>query len=93
MTRTEVQDRVMEALASVAPELASARLDPDLPLRDQVDLDSMDFLRFVVELHKRLRIDVPEADYQKLSSVRAIVDYASEAANTAGAAREPGHDR
>lgn len=75
MTRAEIQDRVMQALLSVAPELASASLKPDLPLRDQVDLDSMDFLRFVMELHKQLHVEVPEADYQKLASLSGAVDY------------------
>ncbi len=75
MTRAEIQDRVMQALVSVAPELGSASLQPDLPLRDQVDLDSMDFLRFVMALHTQLHVDVPEADYQKFASLSGAVDY------------------
>jgi acyl carrier protein len=75
MTRDEIQAKVMEALAAVAPEVGSVGLQPDVPLRDQVDLDSMDFLRFVMELHKRLGVDVPEPDYGKLVSVSAVVHY------------------
>lgn len=75
MTRADIEQKVKQALCSVAPELESAPLQPELPLRDQVDIDSMDFLRFVVELHKQLGVDVPEADYQKLDSLERMVDY------------------
>jgi acyl carrier protein len=75
MTRAEVQDKVMEALATVAPEVGAASLKPDMPLRDQVDLDSMDFLRFVMELHRQLGVEVPESDYQKLATLTGVVDY------------------
>jgi acyl carrier protein len=75
VTRAEIQDAVMQALVSVAPEAAAAPLTPDVPLRDQVDLDSMDVLRFVLELHRQLGVEVPESDYQKLTSLTAIADY------------------
>jgi acyl carrier protein len=75
MTRGEIQTRVMDALVAVAPEVGSAALQPDVPLRDQVDLDSMDFLRFVVELHKQLGVEVPESDYGLLASIATVVDY------------------
>jgi acyl carrier protein len=66
---------VTQALSAVAPELASATLRPDVPLREQVDLDSMDFLRFVMELHRRFGIDVPESDYRKLATLDGATDY------------------
>jgi acyl carrier protein len=75
MTRTDIEHEVVDALTSIAPEIDPASLKPNLPLRDQTDLDSMDFLRFVVELHTRLAVDVPEADYGKLTSVAAAADY------------------
>jgi len=75
MTRAEIRDTVIQALVSVAPEVGSATLKADVPLRDQVDLDSMDFLRFVMELHKQVGVAVPEADYGKLASVAEAVDY------------------
>jgi acyl carrier protein len=75
MTRAEIQDHVVQALVAVAPEVASTTLRPEVPLRDQVDLDSMDFLRFVMELHKRLGVEVPETDYPTLASVSGAVDY------------------
>lgn len=75
MTRAEIQAKILEALLNVAPEVDTATLDANIALRDQVDLDSMDFLRFVVELHRQLGVEVPEADYQKLSSLAGVVDY------------------
>ena len=75
MTRAEIQNATIQALVSVAPEIGSTTLKPDVPLRDQVDLDSMDFLRFVMELHKRFGMEIPEADYQKLATLVGIVDY------------------
>jgi acyl carrier protein len=75
MTRPEIQTKVLEALANVAPEVDPVTLDTNVALRDQVDLDSMDFLRFVVELHRHFGVEVPEADYQKLSNVAGVVDY------------------
>lgn len=75
MTRVEIEQGVTQALIAVAPELASVTLKPDVPLRDQVDLDSMDFLRFVMELHKTFGIEVPEADYQRLDTVGGTVNY------------------
>ena len=75
MTRAEIQDKVLEALVNVAPEVDTATLDTNMALRDQVDLDSMDFLRFVVELHRQFGVEVPEADYQKLSNLAGVVAY------------------
>jgi len=77
MTRAEVQTKVLAALASVAPEIDTASIKADVSLRDQVDLDSMDFLRFIIELHRLTDIDVPEAEYQKLSTLAGAVDYAA----------------
>ena len=75
MTRAEIQNIAIRALVSVAPEAGSTMLQPDVALRDQVDLDSMDFLRFVMELHRQLGLDIPEADYQKLATLASVVDY------------------
>jgi acyl carrier protein len=69
---------VLKALGDVAPELESEGLDPKAELRDQLDLDSMDFLNFVLGLHKALDVDIPEADYRKLASLDACVAYLAE---------------
>ena len=80
MTRDEIEGVVFEALGRVAPEADRSTLRKDVPLRDQIDLDSMDYLRFVVALHERVGVDVPEADYPKLASIDGAVEYLAAAA-------------
>lgn len=75
MTRADVEKQVVEALAGVAPEIGLTSIDPDAPLRRQVELDSMDFLRVAIDLRARLGVEIPEADYGRLDSLRATVDY------------------
>lgn len=77
MTDAEIEAAVLQALARVAPELDTSAILPDVRLRDQVDIDSMDFLNFMVELHSSLGVDVPEADYSKLVTLRDCVAYLS----------------
>ena len=57
---------IIEALASIAPEARDQALDPQLPLRDQLELDSMDHLHFLIALKKRFGVDVPDADYARM---------------------------
>lgn len=75
MTNDEIRASVLDALASVAPEGDYARLEPDRPLRDQLDIDSYDFLNVVIHLHEQLGVDIPEADYQKLATLDMTVAY------------------
>jgi acyl carrier protein len=75
VTRDQVRGIVMNELTRIAPEADPHTLRLELPLRDQVDVDSMDFLNFIIALHERFAIDIPEADYAKLSSLDALVDY------------------
>ena len=73
MTAEEIRKVVLAELKRIAPELEDVA--PAKPLRDQVDLDSMDWLNFLVALNERLRIEIPEADYRKLGTLEQIVDY------------------
>jgi acyl carrier protein len=75
MTDASIRAAVLDAVAKVAPEAVPASIRPDVPLRDQVDLDSMDFLNLVIELDAALGVDVPEADYGKLATVDSATDY------------------
>jgi len=75
MTREEVRNAVVKALTSVAPEIEPSSLSPDEPFRQEFDLDSMDFLNFVIAVHTSLNVDVPEADYPKLATLNGAVDY------------------
>ena len=75
MTRDETRAAVLRALAKVAPEVDPAAITPDRRLRDQVDLDSVDYLNFLVELHDAVGIDIPDADYAKVQTLDQCVDY------------------
>lgn len=75
MTDDELRKLVLDALAGVAPELDPATLKPDKSLRDQLDIDSMDFLNFMIALHEALGIDIPEADQPKLVTLDGAVAY------------------
>lgn len=75
MTPDEIRIAVLRAIHRVAPEADPAAIEPDVPLRDQLDIDSMDFLKFVIGLHDSFGVDVPEKDYPKLVTVNSCVDY------------------
>ena len=75
MTPDDLMSTVRHALYDVAPELEEEDLDPARPLRDQTELDSMDFLNLAIALNEATGIEIPEADYPKLQSLDDIVDY------------------
>jgi acyl carrier protein len=75
MTEAEIRDTVLRVLADVAPEADPARIAPDVSLRDQLDLDSMDVLNIMIGLHGALGVDIPETDYSKLATLNDAVGY------------------
>jgi acyl carrier protein len=75
MSKGDIADLVRSALISVAPEVENQSLDPDADFRDQMDLDSMDFLNFVIALHEATGIEIPERDYPQLASLNGCIDY------------------
>ncbi len=75
MTRDEVRATVLRVLGDIAPEADLAALKPDVDLREQLDLDSMDVLNFVVGLHAALGVEIPEADYPKFATLDGGVEY------------------
>jgi len=75
MDKTAVKNQVLEELRRIAPELEEGELRLDRPLREQIDLDSMDWLNFIVALHERFRVEIPEADYRKLGTLEETVAY------------------
>lgn len=75
MNSDEIRAGVIAAILAVAPEVDAAELRPDRPLRQQVDLDSMDWLNVIVGLHQRFGVDIPETDYATLSSLDTIGAY------------------
>jgi acyl carrier protein len=66
---------VIEAVRTIAPEADFDRIDPGRSLRGQLDLDSFDFLNLLIDLHGRLGVEIPEADYGKVDSLDALVGY------------------
>jgi acyl carrier protein len=75
MTKGEIREIVLRALGQIAPEADLSQLKPNLRIRDQLDVDSMDLLNFVIGLHQQLQVDIPEADYSKLATLDGCVDY------------------
>ncbi|TAJ22507.1 MAG: acyl carrier protein [Nitrospirae bacterium] len=75
LTAAEIAGTVLRLLGEIAPEADLTQLNPEVGFRDQLDIDSMDFLNFVIALHEALHIEIPEADYSKLSSLTGCVNY------------------
>ncbi len=75
MTKDQVKQVVIDIISDIAPDEDLTHLKPDVRLRDQLQLDSMDFLDIVMELRKRHGIEVPEADYLQLASLDSSAEY------------------
>jgi acyl carrier protein len=75
MNQDEVRKLVLAELKRIAPELEEGELAPGKLLREQVDLDSMDWLNFLVALHERLKVEIPESDYARLGTLDQVVAY------------------
>lgn len=75
MTGEEIRKAVLDIIQDVAGLDDMPEVDGSQSLRDQLDLDSMDFLDIVMELRKRHKIEVPEADYPKLATLDSTVAY------------------
>ena len=71
----EIRDVIFDALGAIAPEVDPAIIAPDRPLREQIDIDSFDFLNFIIRLHEALGIDIPEKDYAELLTLNSAVEY------------------
>ena len=75
MDASELRQKTLAILQTIAPEIAPDEIVGSKTLRSQVDLDSMDWLNFLVALHEQLRVDIPEADYAKLVTLDDVVGY------------------
>ena len=75
MTPAEIRAEIVSILEDIAPDEDLTSLRDDVPFREQIELDSMDFLDIVMELRKRHRVQVPEADYPQLASMASTVKY------------------
>ena len=75
MTPAEIRVEVLDILEDIAPDEDLSNLVDEEPFREQLEMDSMDFLDIVMELRKRYRIQIPEDDYVSLASMQSTVEY------------------
>ena len=75
MTPSEIRDAVQQILSDIAQDEDMTTLDPSRPLREQIELDSMDFMDIVMELRKRYKVQIPKEDYPQLISMDSTVEY------------------
>ncbi len=75
MNASDIRAIFQDELGRIAPEVDFDAIDPEADLREQVDIDSMDFLNLVTALHQRLGIDIPETDYPKFATLQAAMAY------------------
>lgn len=74
-TRDEIRQAVIDSVRIFAPEADFEALDPHRPFREELDIDSFDFLNLVVALHEKLGVDIPETDYGKVQTFESLLDY------------------
>ncbi len=78
MNRDEIRKIMIEELGNIAPELSEFDLQgiaEDADLREALDIDSISLLNLIIALHKRLNVEIPEADYPKLVTKTGALDY------------------
>lgn len=75
MTGEEIREAIIDILSGITPDEDFSTLKDDVPFRDQLALDSMDFLDIVMELRKRYRVQIPEEEYPALASMSSSVAY------------------
>jgi acyl carrier protein len=75
MNPDEIHAIIVAELSNIAPDMDVAAVKPNADLREALDIDSMDFLNFIMALHQKLRIDIPERDYPKLFTLTGAVEY------------------
>ena len=79
----DIRGEILSVLTAIAPEVEADDIRDDVLLRDQVDLDSMDWLNFLIGIHKRLHVDIPESDYASLRTLTDVVRYVQRQASAA----------
>ncbi len=75
MTSADIREEMLDILENIAPDEDLSDLKDDVAFREQLELDSMDFLDIVMELRKRHRVQVPEEDYVQLASMQSTITY------------------
>lgn len=80
MSAPDIRVVLQEELGNIAPEVDLGTLDPSMDLREALDIDSMDFLNFIIAVHRRLGVDIPEIDYPKLNTLDGAIKYLADKA-------------
>lgn len=75
MNSDEAREALLQSLGEVAPEVDPAAIDPDAPLAEQLDLDSIDFLNLIVAVAQRTGVEVPDRDYPRLATLNGAIAY------------------
>jgi len=75
MTEEQIRATILEIISGIIPDEDLSDLKGDIPIREQVELDSMDFLDIIMELRKRFGIEVPESEYTELATLDGSVSY------------------
>ena len=75
MTRDDIRQVILDILERIAPDEDISDLQDAVPFREQLELDSMDFLDIVMELRKRYRVQIPEEDYENLATMNGTIEY------------------
>lgn len=77
-TRAQLRQTIADLLTGIAPEADLEALDPDVNVREELDIDSFDFLNFLIALNDAVGVEIPEADYGRLESLNDLLDYLAE---------------
>lgn len=75
MTEAEIQQIIFQLLKQIAPDTEPSKLQPDENIREALEIDSFDALRFIVELDEKLGVETPEQDYSKTATLRSLTNY------------------
>lgn len=75
MTEEDIHKKLVHHLGHIAPEIPFDSIDPKADLRDEFDIDSMDFLTLITALGKDFSLAMPEADYDQMRSVQGLIEY------------------
>ncbi len=82
MTEAEAAALLAATLHQIAPEADLSGIDPDVPLQEAADIDSMDFLTLVTAIHDRTGIEIPPRDYPRLATLNLFVSYLTSASSS-----------
>jgi acyl carrier protein len=75
MNKEEIEKIIFSSLKQIAPDTEPSKLSPDENIRETLGIDSFDFLQFIVSLDEKLKIEIPEHDYGKITSLNSLMSY------------------